>query len=662
MTDRPQSSPVSGFRADIEGLRAVAVFAVLIFHLDASWLPGGFIGVDVFYVISGFIITRQLLDQNTQGTFSFIGFWIRRIRRLYPAMLSVILLTLIAGFWLIIPSAYKETAESGLAAIFMGANIYFADRVGYFAPIAGTRELLHLWSLSFEQQFYVLISILFFFKPSKRVILIALTLVTIGSFIACLILLETKPNKTFYFPFGRFWEVAIGALIAMWLHRGPMAIAEKYKSIAAAGAYFSLFTLLVSFYVVRAEAGFPGPQTLAPVLATAVLILLGSPTPALNFFLTNRIIRWHGRVSYTLYLVHWPVIVLLNKAEPEISTTAHLALSLALIYGFTIAIYYLIEMPLRITKQRPKPNHLQFASLFAATLAVVGYVSFDKGSAWRLTGEAAAIHNYQSNWKAERDKAPQCIITQDHPLPPHSSLCRYTSAQSGKSFLMVGDSHMGVVAPILSSALLEQGFERGLRLSLPSGCPLLVGITPIGPRKIKGCTEALDTITKTIEKIAPDHIFLIARWANFASNLPAPGDNGKAIRLAEPNDSKKTVAFTIALDRTINAFKSSQITIVGPIPEQPFDVPTTMIRSAMLHKPITPMTRSLFDQRQSIVLHALRQLDHEINVIYPHEVLCDAHVCNYNKGLLPLYYDDDHLNIAGAELLRPLFSDSHTSK
>ena len=653
-TPTSQSNISHGFRADIEGLRAIAVFGVLIFHLNSSWLPGGFIGVDVFYVISGFIITRQLLAQNAKGTFSFITFWIRRIKRLYPAMLSVILLTLIAGFWLITPAAYQETAESGLAAIFMSANIYFADRVGYFAPIAGTRELLHLWSLSFEQQFYLMISLLFFLKPSKKVILYTLTLVSICSFIACLILLEIKPDKTFYFPFGRFWEVAIGGLMAMLLWQKPLVIPKKYKTVAAIGAYFSLFILFLSFYLIRAEAGFPGPQTLAPVLSTAVLILLGSPTPALNFFLTNKVTRWHGRVSYTLYLVHWPVIVLMAKANPDVSPTAHLILSLAIIYAFTIAIHYLIEMPLRVTRNRPQSNTLQFASLFAATLAIVSYIYIDRGSDWRLTGRAASIYHHDINLRKKPGLA--CTPTKEYAIPRKSHLCHFGTPQTDNNFLIIGDSHMGMLAPTISSALLEQRFKGGLSLSLPPNCPLLVGVAPVGKHKTKICNQALDEITEVIKKIAPDHIYLVARWANFGSNLPAPGDNGKAIRLVEPADSNKTVSFTIAFQRTLNAFKPSKITVVGPVPEQSFDVPSTMIRSAMLNKTITPMPRNLFDQRQSIILETFRQLDKEINVIYPHEVLCDADICNYNQDLFPLYYDDDHLTTTGAELLRPLFT------
>ena len=655
MRHQSQQAAISSFRPDIEGLRAIAVFGVLIFHLDASWLPGGFTGVDIFYVISGFIITRQLLSQNNKGSFSIVSFWIRRIRRLYPAMLSVIVLTLIAGFWLVTPEAYQETAESGLAAIFMGANIFFADRVGYFAPNAGTRELLHLWSLSFEQQFYLIISLLFFFKPNKRVVLSVLVIVTIASFIACLILLETKPDKAFYLPFGRFWEVAIGGLMAVWLERKPLKAPENFKLAITATAYFSLFMLLMSFVFIRAELGFPGIQTLVPVIATSALILIGSPTPALNFLLTNKVTRWHGRISYTLYLVHWPVIVLMKKADPDISNTFQLLMTITIIYALTITIHYLIEMPLRISRQRPKPNRPQFATLCAITLVAIGYVVIDKGSNWRLPERAAKINDYYTNPpKTGADQA--CVSVTEFLLPERANLCRFGEAKSGESFLLIGDSHMGVMSQVISSEALKKEFNQGFRLSLPPSCPLLIGVSPVGRLKVKKCASALNDIAKVIRKIAPQRIYLVSRWANFGSNIAAPGDNGKPIKLVEIDDVDTIVPFSKALARTLRALEPAKITIVGPIPEQPFHVPNTMIRSAMLSKNKMPMSLGLFQERQSIILDAFAKLGTKIEVVYPHKILCSKQGCNYAQGDLPLYYDDDHLTQHGAELLRPLFT------
>ena len=286
------------FRADIEGLRAIAVLAVLFFHLDENWLPGGFIGVDVFFIISGFIITHQLLVLNDKGTFSVLTFWVRRIRRLYPAMLSVIAFTLIVGFWILPPTEYLETAESGLAAIAMGANIYFADRVGYFAPIGANRELLHLWSLSFEQQFYLLIPLLFYWRPSTRTITITLSLITLASFLLAIFLVNLNQDRAFFLPFGRFWEIAIGALMAVWLrHKSPNIPLPSLITALALGI------LGFSFFWVSADKGYPDYQALLPTLATSLLIVVGSNKNKVQTLLTNPFMRWHGRTSYTLYLV-----------------------------------------------------------------------------------------------------------------------------------------------------------------------------------------------------------------------------------------------------------------------------------------------------------------------------------------------------------------------
>lgn len=650
MTARVNQEKREFFRADIEGLRAIAVLAVLIFHLDESWLPGGFVGVDVFFVISGFIITHQLLVLNDKGTFSVFAFWVRRIRRLYPAMLSVIALTLIVGFWVLPPTEYTETAESGLAAIVMGANIYFADRVGYFAPIAANRELLHLWSLSFEQQFYLLIPLLFLWRPKTRVITITLSVITAVSFVVAIFLVNMDQDRAFFLPFGRFWEIAIGALIAVWLrNKTPDILAPSLLTALA------LSILGFSFFWVSADKGYPDYQALLPILATAALIVIGTRKNKVQTLLTNPFMQWHGRTSYTLYLVHWPVIILFEKAYSQASSPVRLTVVLALTYSLTILIHKFIEMPMRYRQNETSGSPIKFAILFFLTLILSTVLVFDKGALWRLSPEAKIAHEYKQH-EAPPINLPPCIKPADIEMPTGKGLCQYQTGKEGKSFVLLGDSHMGMMAPHAAEVLLKSGYQTGFVMYQPPGCPSLTGVTLLGKRKTRHCGEVMDGIVNIIlHEIKPDRLFLINRWASFGSNVKAPYGGDYPVKLVQTHDKSKLVQFSEALTNTVDTFSSIPISIVASVPEQSFSVPNTMTRNLMLGDSIQPLALEAFHQRQSIVFAALKKIEKQVTILYPHKTLCPDKTCAYTENKLPLYYDDNHLTHTGALKLQEMF-------
>ena len=638
------------FRADIEGLRAIAVLAVLFFHLDENWLPGGFIGVDVFFIISGFIITHQLLVLNDKGTFSVLTFWVRRIRRLYPAMLSVIAFTLIVGFWILPPTEYLETAESGLAAIAMGANIYFADRVGYFAPIGANRELLHLWSLSFEQQFYLLIPLLFFWRPSTRTITITLSLITLVSFILAIFLVNLNQDRAFFLPFGRFWEIAIGALIAVWLRNKSPNIPMPSLMTALA-----LIILGFSFFWVSAYNGYPDYQALLPTLATAALIVVGANKNKVQTLLTNPFMRWQGRTSYTLYLVHWPVIILFDKAISQTSQPIRLTAILIITYSLTILIHRFIEMPMRYRPTEAGRSPIKFAALFFLALAMSTALVLDKGSLWRLPKIAQMIFEYKKH-EAPPVNVPLCIKPEEIKTRAVRKLCEYQTGKEGKTFLLLGDSHMGMMAPQAAEVLLQTGYQSGFIMRPSPGCPILTGVTPLGKRKTRHCGEDMNEIVDIIRnKIKPDRLFLIGRWANFGSNLKAPYGGDFPAKMVRTDDKSKSIQFAEALEQTLNTFSSIPLSIVASVPEQAFSVPSTMTRSFMLNTPIEPMSLETFHNRQSVVLDAFKKVEGRVTILYPHKSLCSDKACAYAENKLPLYYDDNHLTHTGALKLQSMF-------
>ena len=329
----------SAYRPDIDGLRAVAVLAVLVFHAFPRILPGGFIGVDVFFVISGFLITGIILDDLERGDFSFITFYARRVRRIFPALAVVLTATLVAGWTLLYPGDYMHLARHVVAAAFFGANFLLQHEAGYFGPEAGTQPLLNLWSLGIEEQFYLawpaLLLVAWRWRGSKGVF----ALIAIGVFASFSVSLALRDNPValFYAPHSRAWELLIGAGLAYFLRR--------YSPIQGYWALPAALALVLAAFLLREHRVVYPWWALVPTLATVVLIATGQTSWIGRSILGAKPVVAIGLISYPLYLWHWPVLWALRTAD----RTEPAAVIMGLVASFLLAwaTYAFLERPLR---------------------------------------------------------------------------------------------------------------------------------------------------------------------------------------------------------------------------------------------------------------------------------------------------------------------------
>ena len=299
-------APPCKYRPDIDGLRALAILPVLLFHADLG-CTGGFVGVDVFFVISGFLITSLILKEINSDAFSLIRFWERRIRRIIPALIVVIAVTLLAGWFLYLPEDFCSVGKSVMAQVTLMSNVYFWRLTGYFAAGVDTKPLLHTWSLAVEEQFYVFFPLLLIFLARMKRFSFAKTIfwLGIGSFVLSVIGSYTKPAATFYLLPTRAWELMIGAFLA--------AIPEKQVSnpwlnetVGLTGLGLILFSIL--YY--SQDTRFPGLAAIPPCFGAAMIIVSGSGKSTLiGRVLTLRPSVFIGLISYPLYLWHWPLLV-----------------------------------------------------------------------------------------------------------------------------------------------------------------------------------------------------------------------------------------------------------------------------------------------------------------------------------------------------------------
>jgi peptidoglycan/LPS O-acetylase OafA/YrhL len=381
------------YRPDIDGLRAIAVIAVLAFHAFPNWVRGGFIGVDVFFVISGYLISIIIFDNLDKGTFSFTKFYARRIKRIFPALIIVLVACFTFGWFTLLTDEFKQLGKHIAAGAGFVSNFVLWDEAGYFDNSAETKPLLHLWSLGIEEQFYIVWPLLLWLAWKNKFNLLKITiLLAVISFALNVKGIKQDAVATFYSPHTRFWELLCGSILAWFtLYKkstyqnifikldGFLALViyrdkkkADGKSLANVTSFIGLLLLLYGFWQINKELSFPGKWALIPVLGAVLIIMAGSKAWVNRTILSNRIMVWFGLISFPLYLWHWPLLSFARIIEGEVPSRnlriALVILSIALAW----LTYRFIERPVRFGNYK---NRLKIILLCSCAL-ITGFLGF----------------------------------------------------------------------------------------------------------------------------------------------------------------------------------------------------------------------------------------------------------------------------------------------
>ena len=427
----------------LEGYRALAILAVLLFHLDKSLVPGGYLGVDLFFVISGFIITKRIVSEREAGTFKLSTFYMKRIRRLFPALLITVLVTLIASYFILSPETYSAMGKSALYSLFSLANINFWMETGYFDAAAKTKPLLHMWSLSVEEQFYLFWPFILVLLAPRRWKLWAIALFIL-SFTATIIYVDRSPETAFFwFPF-RVYEFMGGAILSI------LGLRLKHKILSNVTLVFGAL-IFVAACITFNESSNIALTGGVSVLA-CVLLLLSMESPIANVVFGNPIFVWLGQRSYSIYLVHWPLIVLYVYSFGFLSHIEKIGLGIgSVILGMVLQ--WAIEEPFRHSN-RPRslsPN-IAFPSLIAVTMAtffISSHIWAFRGFPLRLNVELSQlIVKDTRNASFMRDRI--CFLSERDPIENIASECIAIDSKK-RNMLLVGSSF---------AADLNHGFQE----------------------------------------------------------------------------------------------------------------------------------------------------------------------------------------------------------
>ena len=641
------------YRRDIDGLRGLAVAAVVLYHYGVPGLTGGYVGVDVFFVLSGYLMMSLIHKDLLAGDFSIAQFYERRIRRILPALVAMLLATLACGLAILFPRPLVSLAKTTAAAAVFAANGAFWWRTGYFARAADQMPLLHLWSLSVEGQFYVIFPLLMVFTARRAAgrYALVLWLLAAASFGVSLWSTSRAPGAAFFLLPSRLWELLAGAIAAL---PSPAVAGHRHRNTALAIAGLALIAAAAFGYSMTTP--FPGAAALLPCAGAALVLAAGGSTPTI----VNRGLGWPplvalGRISYSLYLWHWPAYVLTSYELARPLSAAEAASLMALTTGLAAISWKYIEEPFRkpggVLLRRP---FIASGAAAAVTVALALAVVFTAGLPGRFGHETLAI-------LAAEEPATTC----DPASIPSADLglvCTIGSHGSGSpSFVVWGDSHAGAISPAVERAALKYGLSG--ELSVMNDCPPLPGL--VRARWADGsCERRNDAMLPHLRAAGIKTVILAARWAAGLDAVDGYGAGRSHLFWQYDGESRERSleenrrVFRRALIRTVAILRADglRVVVVGPVPESSFPVAEMLARRRLRGRPVEPgPTMAAFEMRNRLVLDTFRSSP-GAEYVFPHQLLCTGgERCAIVRDGRPLYSDDDHLSRLGAESVSGLF-------
>lgn len=647
-----------GYRPDIDGLRSVAVVPVVLFHAGLPFLGGGYVGVDVFFVISGYLITAILAREMTEKRFSIVSFYERRARRILPALITVVAATLAVAFIVASPQAFEKLSRSALSTMGFVANVYFWNwSTDYFASAAEFDPLLHMWSLAVEEQFYIVFPILLWLlvRYARRWLLPLVVLGCVVSLALAIVLVPTKPNAAFYLLPTRAWELGVGALLALGMVRPP-----GNDRLAGLVAGAGLAVVVACFLLYDATTPFPGLAAVPPVIGAAAVIWAG--TGARRDYATARVLSTAplvgiGLASYSLYLWHWPILALMRVYRGEVHLPPSWAVAAVAMSG-ALAVLSLrfVERPFRARPPRG-PSRVRVFILSAGSVGAVC-------AACMLVISGAGLPQrfdpaVQLAYAGARDAIKGLRCTDQR---PDRDPCIMGDADGPLDFLLWGDSHARALMP--GFALAAERSERSGLAALFSACSPIIGIRRVDQTSGARCTahnaEVVDALAARNDART---VFLVSRWALAAEGRRMPGESGDPAIIVDAADPRpgsveaNFAVFDAGLARTIDALVATgrEVVILGGVPEIGWSVPEALGRSLQFERPLPPVPERADVERRSRRAKAalLREAEHpRVHFVDVAAVMCDLR-CRVESEGRPLYYDDDHLSVTGARAIVP---------
>ncbi len=644
------------YRPEIDGLRALAVMCVFLFHLGVTFADGGYVGVDIFFVISGYLITNIIYKELNGASFSIGDFYERRVRRLAPSLIFILTGTIIAGLLYLHPDDLIALSKSVIGTSLFASNILFYRQSVYFDTASELKPLLHTWSLSVEEQFYLIFPLImvFLYKFYKKNLPITIACLTVCSFIICIWSEKYAPAFGFFLPFTRSWEFLIGSLIALRFF--PVV---KNQNVNQGLAGFGLALIMFSVIIYTNKTPFPGIAALAPVAGSTLLIYCANGT-FVGRILSMRPIVYIGLISYPLYLVHWPIIVIIKyvSIDTNLESLTPVQTTIAIVSSLLISSFMLhfVERPFRNKLQWKKSKI--FAVALAAFISIIGVSTvfiITKGLDYRLSQSDRLAYNlddqildFQANPCLIRDgqlpKAAHCMLgVQNSALPVTAAFW--------------GDSQAAHLAPAIDAA--GKISHTKVKQYTKAGCgPILARAFAPADDMLAQCATFNESVLADIRK-QPDIniLFVASQWESYV--------NGERLALSSntspdlDGSRKLLVATLIRLSEEMQD-RGGRLVVISPTPIPRLDV-NVCLRAAQFNYSTlercefysAAQSRRNAASFENVVIQPALKGEAVFSIIDLFDLFCNDHICRALDGGGPLLMDDVHLSSRGASRVIP---------
>lgn len=626
------------YRPDIDGLRAIAILSVVGFHAFPDWVRGGFVGVDIFFVISGYLISTIIFGNLERGSFSYAEFYARRVKRIFPALILVIVSCLAIGWQVMDAAEFGQLGKHVASGAGFVSNFAFWSESGYFDADEKTKPLLHLWSLGIEEQFYIVWPLLLGLVWKRKWNFLVITLlVAVASFAANIFSVSENPVSAFYSPLSRFWELMAGGILAYITLHKPHYISYRKPAIRDWQSVVGLALIALGIAMVTANSRFPGWWALLPTIGAFLIISAGSGAWLNRHVLASRPFVWIGLISYPLYLWHWPLLVFARIINGH--ATSYGIRIAAVIASIVLAwlTYRLIEMPIR-SRGEGRIRRMTIALCIAmAVVGFAGYNIYDRdGLEFRQANRTSnsAMYDWTTGYRLN-----QCFLAA---LDSHSGPSAFADYCSGvtkgaipKPLVMIwGDSH----AASLYRGLYNQKDSSGFDLAQynAGGCPPIVGFAEVNRAT---CKDINQYVVQKIEKLHPNTVILAANWEMY--------DGRDKWNLLDLDKLKSTV-------QMLRGLGVPNIVLVGQLPCFETTQPKVGAQVFVAGKVVRTYRHFNSESLQANQKIKAFAEENRVDFVSPVDLLCNADGCLISASkarLIPLAWDYCHLTEVGSTLL-----------
>lgn len=682
----------NSYRPEIDGLRALAVLSVIFFHAGIKLFKGGFVGVDIFFVISGYLITTIILKDIKKEKFSIAYFYQRRVRRILPALIITIALSIPFALIFLPPADLQNYAKSIISSLTFWSNFQFSLETGYFATPGEYKPLLHTWSLSIEEQFYILYPLffIFFFKLKKKFFNFLIIIVLFLSLVFAqwsgnlslqypfvdedLLFYSQSFLSEFMMPFGRIWELMLGAVCAFLINSNKNyfqidQIKNNKALVFNIYSFIGIFLVLFSFFYLSKNFPYPSFYSLIPTIGTALLILFSHKNTFVQKILSYKTLVLLGLISYSAYLFHYSVFSFIKYTSLDINSSIYFYI-IPLILFFSFLNWKFIEKPFRNKNFSLKKLFFFIGFSYFFLIPISFYIHINDGLNKRV--KFILPKNIENSFVRSK-KGDDCFdINYIHKERNQKKICKIGNTKKEKiDFMIFGDSHIVSFYPMLNN-LLKNYNKSGLFVGY-SGCPPILNVYNLRKdQKERNCYELNKLISRIVKKQEIKNLILISKWAYYTDGNPF-GKNLNFLSLKPRKNTNKFVsrkAFSQGLADTLKNYEElkTNIFIVEQVPHQVINPKLTYYRSFNndhfeFNNKLThySLGLELHNKHQNFVKKILNKFNMKyknLTLINFDDIFCnkEKEKCLVGNEKYSFYLDDSHLSTNGANLTKNKFA------